>query len=132
MVKSLVVHTDGSARPNPGPASIGVVVKDSSGKIIKKISQRIGEATNNQAEYTALITGLKEAKKLGASHVNFKLDSELLVKQIKGQYRVKNAGLKPLFRQVQQLITKFDSFHIEHVPRDMNKEADACASSVWE
>ena len=132
MVKSLVIYADGRARPNPGPAAVGIVIQGQAGEIVKEISQRIGKATSNQAEYRALILGLEEAGKLGAVHLDIRLDSELLVRQIKGQYRVKNAELKPLFQRVNQLFSKFRSVQIEHIPREQNRVADALARKGWE
>lgn len=123
--KRLTIYTDGASKGNPGPAAIGVVIEDESGQVINQISRRIGEATNNRAEYLALIAGVEEAARLGAEHVEVRSDSELLVRQIAGQYRVKNPELKRLFEQVQRLIRKFQSFSIVHIPRGQNKAADA-------
>ena len=99
------------AEPNPGPAAIGVVIKDEEGNTVGSISQGIGRATNNQAEYKAVITGLEKAVIMGVESVVMYADSELVVKQINGKYRVKNAALKPLYQQVVQLINRFDSFY---------------------
>ncbi len=123
--KQLIIYTDGAAEPNPGPAAIGVFIVDGAGRVIAEISEAIGHATNNQAEYRALIAGLKEAKRLGAEHVDIKLDSELVVRQVRGEYRVKNPALKPLFEQARHLMGKFQSSRIQHIPREQNRAADA-------
>jgi ribonuclease HI len=123
----VIVHTDGAARGNPGPAGIGIVIKKGA-QTLAEISDYIGETTNNTAEYTALVRGLEETLKLGYQTADFYLDSELLVKQIKGEYRVKNEGLKPLFHRAQELIKKFHSFSIHHTARGNNHAADRLAN----
>lgn len=125
--KSLVLYADGSSQGNPGPAAIGVVLRDGTGTIVDTFSELIGVATNNQAEYRALIAGLELTLKSGAAHVDVNLDSELVVKQLRGEYRVRNAGLKPLFRRARQLLQRFDSFTIAHLPRQQNYEAHRLA-----
>ncbi len=127
-MKRLIINTDGAARGNPGPAGIGVVIKDEGGVIIKEIAEYLGETTNNQAEYRALIAALKSAVELGAESVAVFADSELMVKQVKGLYKVKNEGLKPLFIEVKGLLPKFKACNIEYVPRERNKEADKLAN----
>lgn len=117
------IYTDGAARGNPGPAGIGVVIKQD-GKVLLEVSDYIGKATNNIAEYSACIRGLTEALALHAKEVEVISDSELLVKQIKGEYKVKNDGLIPLFAQIQSLIRKFRKFSISHTRRENNKHAD--------
>ncbi len=124
----VAISADGASRGNPGPAAIGATIKDGQGKLLARISQRIGIATNNQAEYRALIAALKEALELGAKEVDIRLDSELVVKQLGGQYRVKNATLKPLFQAVKQLTERLEAFTITHVPRRQNVEADRLAN----
>lgn len=121
--KRLIIHTDGASRGNPGPAAIGVVIRDEQGRVIAKISEAIGRTTNNRAEYFALIAGLEEALRLGAERVDLRMDSELIVRQLTGQYRSKE--LKALHKQTLQLLLKFKSYSIEHIPRERNKEADA-------
>lgn len=121
--RSLVLYSDGSSRGNPGPAAIGVVMLDGTGTTVGQFSERIGEATSNQAEYRALIAGLELALKLGAKRVDVNLDSELVARQLKGEYKVKNAGLKPLFHQTTQLLKEFNSFTIARLPRGENKRA---------
>ena len=120
----ITINADGASRGNPGQAAIGATLKDEKGQLISTISQRIGRATNNQAEYRALITALGEAARLGAAEVRVLLDSELVVKQVTGKYRVKNAALKPLFDEVKKLQASFKGFSIAHVPRAQNAEAD--------
>jgi ribonuclease HI len=119
----LEIFTDGACSGNPGPAGIGVVIKQD-GATIKEVSRYIGNATNNIAEYTALIEGLKEAKALKAEEVFVKTDSELMHRQIIGKYKVKHEGIKPLFDQVVSLIKEFKRVEVSHVPREQNSEAD--------
>lgn len=121
----LKVHTDGGASGNPGPAGIGVVIYDDKNKIIAKHSKYIGETTNNQAEYKALILALEEAKKMGAEEVDCCLDSELVVKQMKREYKVKDKDLGLLFIKVWNLSQGFKKITFRHVFREENEEADA-------
>ena len=121
--KRLIINTDGAAVPNPGPAGIGAIIHDEKGKTVAEISQYIGEATNNKAEFLALITALEKALELGAEHVDLRLDSELLVRQIEGKYRSKL--MKELYEQVVSLLDEFKSYTVKHIPREQNKEADA-------
>jgi len=130
MVKRVKIHSDGASRGNPGLAAIGATIKDEQGKLIASISQRIGKTTNNQAEYMAIIAALEEATKLGARHVELNSDSEFVVRQIKGEYRVKNLALKPLYQRVKQLQGCLESFTINHIPRQQNIEADRLANSA--
>lgn len=125
--KSLVLYVDGSCLGNPGPAAIGVVIYDGAGKLVAKFSEHIGVATNNEAEYRALIAGLQMASKIGAGHVVISLDSELVAKQLEGEYRVRKAHLKPLFQQASMLLEGFDSFQIVDLPRAQNREAHRLA-----
>jgi len=129
-IKRLVIFTDGAAAPNPGPAAIGAIIKDEQGKLLARISQRIGRATNNQAEYRAIIAALEKAVSLGAKHVEVNSDSELVVKQINGKYRVKKATLKPLYQEVKRLQGLLESFAITHIPRQQNREADKLANKL--
>ena len=129
-VTKAIIFTDGAVDPNPGPAAIGVTIKDEQGRLIASISKPIGHATNNQAEYRAIIAGLEKAISLGLKQADTRSDSELVVRQINGRYRVKNAALKPLYQQVKQLQSQLKGFTIIHVPRDQNKEADELASSA--
>lgn len=127
-MKKLIINTDGAARGNPGPAGIGVVIKDEKGAIVSEVFEYIGETTNNQAEYKALIAALKEAVNLKADIIGVFADSELMVSQVKGIYKVKNEGIKPLFEEVKGLLQKFKTCNIEHVRREKNKEADELAN----
>lgn len=129
-IKRVVIFTDGAAAPNPGPAAIGAIIKDEQGKLLARISQRIGRATNNQAEYRAIIAALEKAVSLGAKHVEVNSDSELVVKQINGKYRVKKATLKPLYQEVKRLQGLLESFTITHIPRQQNTEADKLANKL--
>ena len=129
-MKKAVIFTDGIAEPNPGPAGIGVAIKDEQGNLIATISQPIGYATNNQAEYKAIIAALEKVIGLGIKQVDMRSDSELVVRQINGRYRVKNAALKPLYRQVKQLQSQLNDFTITHIPRRLNKEADRLAGQA--
>lgn len=123
-LEKVILYSDGGARGNPGPAGIGAVVYDKNKKIIKKIAQYIGQATNNQAEYQALIAGLEEAKKVGAIEVDCYSDSELIVKQLNREYKVKNHGLGPLFIKIWNLSQNFKKINFHYIPREKNKEAD--------
>ena len=129
MSLELVIHTDGACLGNPGPAGIGVVI-ERNGKILQEISKPIGSATNNIAEYTALIFGLQEALVLKADKVSFFTDSELVYYQVTGSYKVKNEKIKTLHDQVKQLIRGFRSFQIQCVPREQNEGADRLASEA--
>jgi len=129
-MKKLVINTDGAAAPNPGPAAIGAIIRDDHGNTVATISQSIGRATNNQAEYRAMIAALQKALVLGADRVSLRSDSELVVRQLNGRYRVKKAELKPLYRQVRELLDRFQKFTVTHVPREQNREADKLAGSA--
>jgi len=126
----VTIFTDGTSKNNPGPSAIGAVIKDQQGQTIARISQGIGHSTNNQAEYKAIIAALEEAIRLGARQVNLNSDSELVVRQLKGKYRVKKAALKPLYQQVKQLQSRLESFTINHIPREQNREADNLANAA--
>lgn len=119
----LQIYTDGGARGNPGPAGIGVVIWFGD-ELVGRHKDYIGEATNNQAEYKAVILALLEAKKIGAEELEFFLDSELVVKQLNREYKVKDKDLAPLFVQVWNLSLGFKKATFQHVPREKNKEAD--------
>ncbi len=124
----LIVNVDGASKGNPGEAGIGVAVFDKDLNIVQESCEYIGMATNNVAEYKALILGAKLAKEFNARNTLFKSDSELLVKQIMGEYKVKNLQLKSLFTEVQKLLGKLPEWKIKHVPREENKEADLLAN----
>lgn len=122
-MKKLIINTDGGSRNNPGPAGIGIVFSDESGEVVAKFKEYIGEATNNVAEYSALIYALKKAKDFEAEEIECRLDSELIVKQLNGEYKVKDPGMKNLYAQVQDLIF-FKPIKFVHVRREFNKLAD--------
>ena len=127
-IKKVVISTDGASQGNPGPSAIGATIKDGQGKLITSISQGIGHATNNEAEYRAIIAALELAIGLGATQVDLRADSELVVKQIQGKYKVKAASLRPLYIKAKQLQGQFENFTIYYVPRQQNMEADALAN----
>ena len=123
-MKNLIIYSDGGARGNPGPAAIGVVLLDDKGGVVESFGRYIGETTNNQAEYQALIAGLRAAKKHEANSVKCYLDSELIVKQMRGEYRVKDADLKKLYAEAKNFCAVFSKVHFAHISRDRNKSAD--------
>jgi len=123
-----VVFADGASRGNPGPASIGAAVFDPEGREAHAVSQRIGHTTNNDAEYRAAIAGLEAALGLGARSVQLRMDSELVVRQLLGHYRVRNPRLKPLFGRLLELRRQFEVFSVNHIPRALNKRADQLAN----
>ena len=120
----LVVHVDGGARGNPGPAAIGVVVAEPGGEVVHAVGETIGEATNNVAEYRALLRGIELAREHGASELEIYGDSELVVKQVRGDYKVKDAGLKPLHAQARAALAEVDAWSFGHVRREDNAHAD--------
>lgn len=124
------LYTDGGARGNPGPSAIGVVLRDTNQETIETLGLYLGTATNNVAEYTALVNGLKLAKEKGVTELNCFLDSELVVKQLTNIYRVKDATLKTLFDQVKILEKNFVVVRYTHIRREFNKEADAIVNQV--
>ena len=126
--EKVIINADGASRYNPGPAAIGATIRDERGRLLASISRSIGRATNNQAEYKALIAALEKAIDLGARQVDIQLDSELVVKQMKGRYRIKNAALRPLYLRVGELLSQFEGFTITNVPREQNAEADRLAN----
>jgi len=127
--QELTIYTDGASRNNPGEAGAGVFILQN-GNPVEKIARYLGKTTNNIAEYSAAIIGLEHAVKTGASRVKLLVDSELLVKQLNGQYKVKNEGLKPLHAQAKELIAKIGSVEVQYIPRERNKEADALANKA--
>jgi ribonuclease HI len=120
----LITYTDGGARGNPGPAAAGIVIKNESGVTLTSFGVYLGEQTNNFAEYSALLEALKKAKELGAIEVNCFLDSELVVKQMRREYKVKEPALQKLFIKVHNAAAGFKKVTYQHVPREKNKEAD--------
>jgi ribonuclease HI len=123
--RTLVLHVDGGARGNPGPAAIGVVISGPDGEPIEELAERIGVATNNVAEYRALLRGLERASALDATEVEIVNDSELVARQLTGAYRVKNEALKPLYAQAVEALSAFERWRIKNVPRERNARADA-------
>jgi ribonuclease HI len=120
----LVIHVDGGSRGNPGPAAIGVVVSDSEGAVLEEVAERIGVATNNVAEYRALLKGLERAAALGASEIELVNDSELVARQITGAYKVKHPAMKPLYAEAVAALRQFERSRIRSVPRAQNARAD--------
>jgi ribonuclease HI len=129
-VSRLTINVDGGARGNPGPAAIGVVVRDGNGEVLEELGERIGKATNNVAEYKALLRGIELAAQHGASELELVGDSELVVRQVEGKYKVKNAGIKPLHADVKQALRGFDSWSIRHVRRAENADADRLVNAA--
>jgi ribonuclease HI len=123
-VGRLVVNVDGGARGNPGPAAVGVVVRSPDGELVEERGERIGIATNNVAEYRALLLGIERAAARGVSEVELIGDSELIVRQVKGEYKVKEATLRGLHAEVKEALRPFDRWSIRHVRREQNAEAD--------
>ena len=128
MNETITLQFDGGSRGNPGPAGIGVVLRAKNGTPLVTLGRYIGRATNNVAEYRALITGLEKAKELGAKRLLIRGDSELIVRQMNGEYRVKNPDLKDLYDEAQFLLHQFDEARIEHNYRDKNTLADRLAN----
>ena len=128
----LIIYTDGGARGNPGPAGIGAVLYKEAQEKIAEISQYLGITTNNQAEYQALIEALKKAKDLGAKEVEVFMDSELVVKQLNREYKVKNKELAPLFLQVYNLSLSFSKISFSHIYREENVIADKLANKAMD
>ncbi len=126
----LIVNVDGGARGNPGPAAIGIVVRDGEGNVLQDLGETIGEATNNVAEYRALIRGIGLARDLGATELQIHGDSELVVKQMLGQYKVKHPDMKPLHAEAKAALDGLDSWSISHVRREQNAEADALVNQA--
>ena len=120
--KVALIHSDGGAKGNPGPSGIGVVITFNN--ITHEIAEHIGDATNNIAEYTAIIRGLQKALELGATAVEARLDSQLVVRQLGGKYKVKHPGLKPLYAEARLLMQKFSRVSLKHIPREENTHAD--------
>lgn len=131
-MKTLIIHTDGGARGNPGPAGLGVYITDPDGAVVMEHSRYLGEMTNNQAEYLAIVDALEHAKELGAEEVRMFMDSELAVKQLNGEYKVKNPELAKLFLRVHNLRIAFRKVTFTHVRRAQNKDADRLANEAMD
>ena len=126
--RRVTVYSDGAARGNPGPAGAGVRIEDARGRRVSEAARYLGEATNNVAEYRALILGLELARELGASEVELRADSELIIRQMTGEYRVRNVRLQELHRQAQALEQAFRSVGYVHIRREQNRAADRLAN----
>jgi ribonuclease HI len=126
----VVVHVDGGARGNPGPAAAAAVVSDENGEILEEASELLGDATNNVAEYRGLLLGLQRARALGATEVEVVNDSELIARQVEGAYKVKHAGLKPLHAEAVAALRQFERWSIRSVPREQNAHADALVNAA--
>jgi ribonuclease HI len=129
---SFRANIDGGSRGNPGPAAYGVVIRDGRGEVIAKLKKYIGRFTNNVAEYYGLIAAMDYAQSKGIRALRIESDSELLVKQMRGLYKVKSADLQPLFERAQKMAKAFEAFRIEHVYREQNREADALANEAMD
>jgi ribonuclease HI len=127
-MKAVTIYTDGASRGNPGDAGIGVVVAAEDGTILREIGEYIGKTTNNVAEYSALIRGLREAIDLGADAIYISTDSQLMAFQLTGIYKVKSPNLKPLYQEAIDLLRHFRKVSISHVVRDLNRRADQLAN----
>ena len=125
-----LMFADGGSRGNPGPAASGAVLLTAGGEIIEEVGRFLGNATNNVAEWTALCLGLEAALRLGIRRMAVRMDSELVVKQMSGEYRVKNVALQPLFARAKALTRDFETIEIKHVPRKQNALADAVVNAV--
>ena len=126
----LILHVDGGARGNPGPAAIGVVVSDPDGNVVDELGERIGHATNNVAEYRAVIRGVERAHELGADEVELIGDSELVARQLSGVYKVKHPAMKPLFEEARAALGRLGSWRIRTVPRAENARADTLVNEA--
>ncbi len=121
----VLIHTDGAARGNPGPAGAGAILRDAAdGTVLAELAEGLGHATNNVAEWTAVRLALEEARRLGATHVDLRMDTELVARQISGIYRVKHPDLKPIHAAVMEMLRTLDGYTVGHVPRALNKDAD--------
>ncbi|HXG35401.1 MAG TPA: ribonuclease HI family protein [Dehalococcoidia bacterium] len=123
-------YADGASRGNPGPAAIGVAIFDPQGKQVTAVSRFIGRATNNVAEYQSAITALETAAGLGATRLRLLMDSELVVRQVEGKYRVRNANLQPLWNKLMELKSRFERFEAHSIPRESNRLADRLANQA--
>lgn len=131
MTDRILIYCDGGSRGNPGPAAVGAVVLDADTEaVLTTVSERIGEATNNVAEYQSLIRGLEEAAPFEAAAVHVRADSQLLVRQLEGTYRVKQPHLKQLWARARELLDAYDDVRLEHVRRELNTDADALVNAA--
>ncbi|MFQ5587281.1 MAG: ribonuclease HI family protein [Nitrospiria bacterium] len=132
MSKMFSVYTDGASRGNPGRASIGVMIQDKDGQALQTLSEYLGIATNNEAEYTALIRGLEAVARFNPDRIDFYLDSQLVVRQMTGEYKIKNKNMQVLAKKVKTLCDNIRpaTVHFHHIPREKNKEADRLANEA--
>ena len=128
----LILYADGGSRGNPGPAGAGAYLTDPKGNAVAELKEYLGETTNNVAEYSALLLGLKHALTLKIPKILIRMDSQLVVRQIEGSYRVKQAHLQELHRQALALLQNFEAFKIEYIPREKNKQADRLANEAMD
>jgi ribonuclease HI len=126
----VVVHVDGGARGNPGPAAAAAVISTPDGEVLDRATELLGEQTNNVAEYRGLLLGLRRARELGATEVEVINDSELVARQVNGAYKVKHAAMKPLHAEALALLAQFDAWSMRNVPRAQNAQADALVNEV--
>jgi len=123
--RRILIYTDGAARGNPGPSGLGAILRDAqTGEVLAELARFLGVRTNNYAEWTAVADALQEALRLGASHVDLRMDSELVARQITGRYRVKHPDLKPIHASVMAMLGQLAGYTVGHVPRELNKDAD--------
>jgi len=123
--RRILIYTDGAARGNPGPSGLGAILRDAqTGEVLAELARFLGIRTNNYAEWTAVEDALQEALRLGASHVDLRMDSELVARQITGRYRVKHPDLKPIHASVMAMLGQLTGYTVGHVPRELNKDAD--------
>ena len=121
----LLIYTDGAARGNPGPAGLGAFIRNAeTGQVVAELARFLGTRTNNYAEWTAVEAALEEALRLGATHVDLRMDSELVARQISGRYRVKHPDLRPIHARVMAMLARLQGYTVAHVPRELNKDAD--------
>lgn len=130
MAKKLILYIDGASRGNPGPAGLGVVVMDEKRKKLKELCRYLGETTNNIAEYSALIYGLEKVADFKAEQLTINMDSELVVKQLNGEYKVKDPAIKSLFERALGILKNYKDFEIKHIDRAKNKDADKLANKA--
>jgi probable phosphoglycerate mutase len=128
----VIAYIDGGSRGNPGPAGYGIHIEDEDGNVIENLYEAIGVATNNVAEYRALLAALRWARARGERRLRIRSDSELLVRQMRGEYRVKHPGLQPLYLQARELVSGLEEVRIEHVPREQNAAADRLANQAMD
>jgi ribonuclease HI len=123
--RRILIYTDGAARGNPGLSGLGAILRDAqTGEVLAELARFLGVRTNNYAEWTAVEDALQEALRLGASHVDLRMDSQLVARQISGRYRVKHADLKPIHASVMAMLGQLEGYTVGHVPRELNKDAD--------